>query len=177
MSLFGRLKDALLNGGEDLLDLDPFDQEEQCEDSTSTVVVGSVRDEESIEVVTAGKLDQLRRDNERVTRINGEYFGLIEQMERERNEWKDMYFTQSSEHQTAQSMLRNNAVELGQQLRAAIAQLNIYRNAAGHEPIVEPKCLEKMPGTLPEDYGKRMADLVANKKPDTDAKKARAAIK
>ncbi len=162
------LRDVLLDGDKpaDIFDPAPVpDLPDDAVELDAAVEVGSA------------ELAQLRSDNERLTRINGEYFACIESMERQRDEWREMFFTHSGEHQAAQAMIRDSATELSQQLRAAVAQLNIYREAAAHTAIVEPKCLEQVPTSIPEDFKKRMDALVAGKKhPDTDAKAERDAI-
>ena len=53
---------------------------------------------EAVVEVDSAELAQLRADNERLTRIKDEFFACIESMERQRDEWKEMYFTHYAEH-------------------------------------------------------------------------------
>ena len=95
-------------------------------------------------------------------RISSEYFEVIERIESERDQWKEMFFEQSREHQTAQGMLNRAGTEMAQQLRAAVVQLNFFRKGAEVDPVQEPKCLEDFPKGLPEKYGERMKEMAAS---------------
>lgn len=119
----------------------------------------------------------LRAEAETLRRINGEYFALIEMMEKQREEWKTMFFTASAEHGTAQRMLNTIIAECSGLLRNSLRQLNHFRSAAGLEPVVNPKVqgktLEELPTALPEDYAQRMRDLVSSAMKQTDGKAER----
>lgn len=109
-------------------------------------------------------------------RISREYFEVIERIEKERDQWKDMFFTQSSEHQNAQAMLQKMLADCSNNLRGALTQLNFLRKAAGIEPVVNPAMLEKVPTDLPEKYGEKIAELAASARPQTDGRSERAKI-
>lgn len=109
-------------------------------------------------------------------RINREYFAVIEQMEKERDQWKEMFFTQSGEHQNAQAMLQKMLLDCSGNLRAALNQLNFFRKAAELEPVKEPKMLASIPTDVPEQYGKRIKELADSAMPQTDGKARRAEI-
>lgn len=109
-------------------------------------------------------------------RISREYFDVIERIERERDQWKEMFFTQSSEHQNAQAMLQKMLADCSNNLRGALAQLNFLRKAAGMEPVVTPAMLDKIPTDVPEKYGEKIAELAAAALPQTDGKSERSRI-
>lgn len=109
-------------------------------------------------------------------RISREYFDVIERIERERDQWKDMFFTQSSEHQNAQAMLQKMLADCSNNLRGALAQLNFLRKAANMEPVVTPAMLEKIPTDVPERYGEKIAELATSARPQTDGRAERSRI-
>ena len=115
-------------------------------------------------------------EHKRLSRINAEYFVVIERMEAERDEWKEMFFEQSRQHLAAQAMLSRQLGESRQQLRAAVQQLNFYRKCADHEPIKEPAGLDASPSAIPDGYKAKMDALVAGAPDPTDGKAARARI-
>lgn len=115
-------------------------------------------------------------EQKRLSRINAEYFSVIERIEAERDEWKEMFFEQSRQHLAAQAMLSRQLGEARQQLRAAVQQLNVYRQCAEHEPVREPAGLDANPSEIPDGYKAKMDALVAGAPPPTDGKAERARI-
>lgn len=109
-------------------------------------------------------------------RISLEYFDVIERIERERDQWKDMFFTQSSEHQNAQAILQKMLADCSGHLRSSLRQLNFFRTGADLEPVANPRMLESMPSDLPERYGEKMRELAKQAKPQTDGIAERARI-
>jgi hypothetical protein len=109
-------------------------------------------------------------------RINGEYFEVIERIERERDQWKDMFFTQASEHQNAQALLQKMLADCSNNLRSALGQLNFFRKGADLELVSTPKMLEEMPKDLPEQYGSRMKKLADSALEQTNGINERARI-
>lgn len=132
--------------------------------------------EESMEAEWRVKLENANVRLAQVLRINGEYFDLIVQMEKERDEWKEMFFKQAGEHQNGQSLLQNKLSETAQVAKKAVAQLNVFRQAAGFPLVTEPKMLGELPQAIPEDYGARMKAIADGAMPQTDGKAERAKI-
>lgn len=123
--------------------------------------------------------EQVEMLNERLKnqeRISLEYFEVIERIERERDQWKDMFFTQSSEHQNAQAILQKMLTDCSNHLRASLRQLNFFRSGAELEPVASPQMLETLPSDLPERYGEKMKELASGAKPQTDGTKERSKI-
>ena len=109
-------------------------------------------------------------------RINREYFEVIEKIEKERDQWKDMFFQQSAEHQTAQAMLQKMLADCAANLRAAIVQLNFFRKGAELGPVVTPALLASLPTDLPEKYAQKMKALADSAMAQTDGLSERARI-
>ncbi len=111
---------------------------------------------------------------ERLKRINADYWGLITRMEKQRDEWKEMFLVQAREHQRAQSMLENSATRLGQMLQNTIGLLNRYR-AEKNEPPMKPADL-RLPKGVSEAYGAEMKALQDGAEPLIDGAAERAKI-
>jgi len=109
-------------------------------------------------------------------RIGREYFDVIERIEKERDEWKEMFFTQSSEHQNAQSLLQKYLADCSGHLRAAISQLNFFRKGADLAPVAHPKMLDEVPTDVPGDYGQKIRKLAESARQQTDGKAERSKI-
>lgn len=130
------------------------------------------RVEEFVDTRLSEALDRLKTSE----RINREYFDVIERIERERDQWKDMFFTQASEHQNAQAMLQKMLTDCSNNLRGALSQLNFFRSGAKLEPVMTPQMLEHLPTTLPEDYGDLIKKLADSAMEQTDGRARRAEI-
>lgn len=128
--------------------------------------------EEFVDTRLSEALDRLKTSE----RINREYFDVIERIERERDQWKDMFFTQASEHQNAQAMLQKMLTDCSNNLRGALSQLNFFRSGAKLEPVMTPQMLEHLPTTLPEDYGDLIKKLADSAMEQTDGRARRAEI-
>lgn len=109
-------------------------------------------------------------------RIGREYFDVIERIEKERDEWKEMFFTQASEHQNAQSILQKYLADCSGHLRAALSQLNFFRKAAELAPVANPKMLDALPTDVPEQYGEKIREMASKARPQTDGLGDRAKI-
>lgn len=109
-------------------------------------------------------------------RISAEYFEVIERIERERDQWKDMFFTQSSEHQNAQAILQKMLADLSGAFRSSMRQLNFFRAAADLDPVASPAHLEALPTDIPEQYGLKIKELTEKVVPQTDGKALREQI-
>lgn len=125
-----------------------------------------------VEREMGGVRDRLRTEE----RIAREYFDIIERIEKERDEWKEMFFRQSLEHQNAQGLLQKYLADCSTHLSAAIRQLNFFRKAAALEPVMTPAILEQLPKDIPENYGKLIAELAASASPQTDGKAKRSKV-
>ena len=101
-------------------------------------------------------------------RISREYFDVISRIEKERDQWKEMFFTQAQEHQNAQAMLQKMLADSAANLRASIVQLDQFRVAAGLERIKTPKMLEAIPDDVAELYGEKMRKLAEAALEQTD---------
>lgn len=122
---------------------------------------------------------RLREVEERLKimeRVSDEYFEVIERIERERDQWKDMFFTQANEHQNAQAILQKMLGDSATHLRSAIKQLNVFRKGAELDPVVNPRMLEQLPTDLPEKYGERMRELAKGALAQTNGLVERAKI-
>lgn len=128
------------------------------------------------EIYEDTRLDEALARMKVLERINGEYFDVIERIEKERDQWKEMFFTQASEHQNAQAMLQKMLADCSNNLRAALGQLNFFRKGAELDLVSNPKMLEEMPKDLPEQYGERMKKLGASAFEQTNGAGERARI-
>ena len=120
------------------------------------------------EIYEDTRLDDALARMKVLERINGEYFDVIERIEKERDQWKDMFFTQASEHQNAQALLQKMLADCSNNLRAALGQLNFFRKGADLELVSTPKMLDEMPKDLPEQYGLKMKKLASEALPQAN---------
>ena len=123
-----------------------------------------------------GRIAELSEALKIEQRIGLEYFEVIERIEKERDQWKDMFFTQSSEHQNAQAILQKMLADCSANLRSSLRQLNFFRSGADLDPVSTPAMLESLPKDLPEKYGEKMRELAKSARPQTDGLSERAKI-
>lgn len=117
---------------------------------------------------------------QREQRKSAEYFDVIVRIERERNDWIEMYRTQSSEHLTAQSMLEREIVAARQTAARALSMLNKMRKDADLELVVGCDGLlpyDGEPVGLAERYAKHMQELFAAMPAAIDGESERQAIR
>lgn len=119
------------------------------------------------------EVERLKAENEVLERRNREYFDVIERIEKQRDEWKEMYFTQSAQHQVAQAMLQRRAQLVGEQLVVAVKHLNAFLTQAGHELVQTPQNLEELKDDVAARYGERMKALSDAASVDVDGKAER----
>jgi hypothetical protein len=124
----------------------------------------------------ATELDSLHDRMRVLERINLEYFEVIERIERERDEWKHMLFTQTSEHQNAQALLQRALSDCSHNLRGALGQLNWFRRAADLAPVDSPAMLETLPTGVPEAFGDKVKAMADGASKQTDGKAERERI-
>lgn len=72
-------------------------------------------------------------ENER--RKARELFAVVEAVLRERDQWKEMWFTQSREHLNAQNALEHSIEQARTWLRSALVAVNQHRVDKGQAPI------------------------------------------
>jgi hypothetical protein len=72
---------------------------------------------------------------EQMKRRSLEYFGLIERIEKERDQWIEMWRDQAGSHMEAQSILERQLVEVRKIAVRAIAMLNQMRKDKELDPI------------------------------------------
>lgn len=116
------------------------------------------RDMEKAYVEQFATEDQITR----LTRQRDDYFGIIERIEKERNQWVEMWRTQSSEHLTAQGMLSRELAKTRQVAARAVHMLNQMRKKSDQEPIKGPDGLlpyDGEPCHEPENYANRLLEL------------------
>lgn len=122
------------------------------------------------------ELEAARAQIANLERMNREYFKVIEGIEKERDIWKEWHLTASGEHAEAQSMLQNVCAQLGQQLGAAVRQLNVLRELAGLEKVKEPRQLSEIPTTVADDFRARVKARIDGMAPAIDGKAEREKI-
>lgn len=106
--------------------------------------------------------------------IKTDYFEIIEQIERERDQWKEMYFQASREHQTAQAMLCS-ALEKARHVALGLQNaVNVEREKAGLEPIRVVPDPGAPPADMAGEYRARMDQLEAGAMLQSDGKALRA---
>ena len=164
-------RDALASEQEDLPpdDRSDWDRVRAAVRDAQIARGAAVEDEYVQQFVTEDELTRLRR------RCN-EYFKIIETIEEERNQWIEMWRTQSGEHLTAQAMLERSLAATRQTAARAIMMLNKMRIAAEMEPIEKPDGLDPYDGEpvgLAEDYAARMLSFREKLGAPIDAKPAR----
>lgn len=123
------------------------------------------RDALAMEAASA-KIDEVKRDqevaNDRASRAERrclDYFALLERLEKQRDEWKDMWFTQLGQHQEAQSMLESALLQTRQFLARAISELNVLRKEKSLPPIQKLLDLQAPPLGTAKAYAERMKRL------------------
>lgn len=127
-------------------------------------------------------LSAAQAEIERLERSGSEYFAAIEDMHREREQWKSMFFEQSIQHQGAQAMLGRALAVSDKRLRMLCQALlkdedEERRDAAGAlleqlDRVAEPVELGK-----PKEFAEKMLALAASVEPQTDGLAARERIK
>jgi hypothetical protein len=117
-------------------------------------------------------VERLEAELAKAVRIKGEYFGLIEKMEHQRDEWRELYHRQSSAHHNAQVMLEGYLTQTREWLKKAILIINQVRKEQNEPLIQKPGDLDATAppiGTAAE-YKRAMDVLTAGAEPLLDAK-------
>jgi len=102
---------------------------------------------------------KLRAEIDDLRRRNSEYFELIERIEKQRDQWKEMFFTQAAQHQTAQEMLQRRLGIVGDQLALLVRRVNVMLKRAGLPTLDSPQSLEALSEDVAAQYGARMGEL------------------
>lgn len=112
-------------------------------------------------------------------RISGEYFALIESMEGQRNEWKEMFFEQAAEHVQGQSRLEEALARVRQALGSVVTQLNFLRELGGLKKLNAAHEMEE--GAPPigqaEEFRRKVQELTDRAPEETDGMTAREDIR
>jgi hypothetical protein len=90
---------------------------------------------EQLLVRAAESLEVLQRELATEKRKSKELFDVVETVLRERDQWKDMWFTHGREHLQAQHLLEQSIEQLRTWLRSSLIAVNKYRSAAGEAPL------------------------------------------
>lgn len=90
-----------------------------------------------------------------------DYFGVIERIEKERNEWKSMWFQQSSAAHRGQQVLEDALFGLRGGCARLIEALNVYRKEKG-EALLEKIDMRGPPIGLAAEFGALLERLNAN---------------
>ena len=111
-----------------------------------------------------------------------EYFELVQKMEQQRDEWRELYKRDASGHQNAQYVLQDAVIFARTQLARVLTMLNAYRTEKGEPPITQPLPDPRDPPVGTADKTKVENDRVAAlmqtpEKKDIDGGAAREAIR
>jgi regulator of replication initiation timing len=81
---------------------------------------------------------RLTRECETLKRKASEYFSVIEDIEKQRNQWKDMWFAHGREHLNAQAKMESTIEVLRNEVLALIKIINGYRTEKGQPEMNRP---------------------------------------
>lgn len=115
---------------------------------------------------------RLETELAKATRHKDEYFVVIEKMERQRDEWRELYHTQSRTHHNAQVLLESHLMQTRDWLGKVIKVANVYRKERNEPQILKPADLEALSppiGTAAE-FKATIEALTAGAEPLLDAK-------
>ena len=98
-------------------------------------------------------LVQDQRDRaETAERQRDEYFALVETVVKERDIWKDMWFSQSHSNQLGQDKLREKLTDREVRLRAAVQTLNKIRKEQNQPELKNMRQLDAAIFQVPEEF-------------------------
>lgn len=106
-------------------------------------------------------------------RKSGQYFELIERIERQRDERWGMFLEHSVEHQRAQATLEDSIMMLRTLLGNAIMEINGYRKKENKELVVKPIDLLAEPIGTADEFARKMRVLRESVSDPIDGKKER----
>jgi hypothetical protein len=89
------------------------------------------------------------------------FFEIIESMEKERNQWRDMYYEQSRAHLRGQVVLEGSIERLGELVSGLVKVVNLYRKDKGEEPIDTAARLKDLITNTSVEYQKQLDALEA----------------
>jgi len=129
-----------------------------------SIAVAAAR--EVLELLDTSSVDEPQVDHsfeaERQRRRADEYLVVIQSLERQRDEWKEMFHKQARAHVTAQAMLEKVLIRTRQVAARAIIQLNTLRKEKDLKPVESPQDLSPYDGEpvgLAKSYAKEMKEL------------------
>lgn len=117
-------------------------------------------------------LQRMETELAKAVRHKEEYFGLIERMERQRDEWRELYHTQSRTHHNAQVLLESHLMQTREWLQKTILIVNQYRKERNEPLIQKPGDLETttLPVGTAAEYEKAMKELAGGAETLLDGK-------
>jgi len=103
--------------------------------------------------------DQARRFAELADRHKREYFDLVERMEKQRDEWREIARSSAQQYHTALAMMERTIGHERLVLKGAIEEINRMRKEGGLEPL---KHKSELPGVFDPPVGeaKRYAEAM-----------------
>jgi len=109
-------------------------------------------------------------------RISGEYFETIEKLSDQREEWKDMFFTQGRQHHGAQAMLERALSTARVQLRIALESLKKHDEKEVELILEKLAAVDAPPIGMATQFAEEMLKLAKGAKEQTDGKAERERI-
>ena len=113
-------------------------------------------------------LDKKTIESNQASIKKDEYFSLLERLEKQRDQWKDMWRTQVGEHQVAQALLEKNLTSVRQTLIKSIAENNMHRKGKNLPEIKHAIDLDAPPVGLAKAFGEEMKALEAEATKDVE---------
>lgn len=125
-------------------------------DSGETLLNSSTSDDLPQVESEAQELARLREENATLRRHKLEYFKQIRVFELERDQWRDLFHSQASEHANAQELLTQRATMYQTVAIRAIAEINSKREEG--KKVDLPSWIRSMPEVrLAAEYRDRMS--------------------
>lgn len=137
----------------------------------------SARDiDREVDATLGLEVAELRFQVTDLARRNREYFDVIESIEKQRNEWKTMYFDSTAKNVAAHAMLRRIIEGLSLQNKKAIMVLNGFFEKLGHAPVKTRDDLLALSDSISDEYKEHIDKLTADAPADIDGLSTRSVI-
>ncbi len=104
------------------------------------------------------EIADLRRQLEKERLRSSDLFECVTVMERNRDEWKEMWFTQGREHLVAQQMLEHAIDKLVKYLHRMVGVCNEYRKKSGEPDFEVGSLLDDIPVGVSDGYRGKLAE-------------------
>lgn len=111
------------------------------------------------------QLERSEAERDRLRQTKDDFFKLIESMQEERDWWRESFYTQSREHQTAQAMLVRALERSGRLCMTLQNALNTYRKRHD-QPLVKLIERSPKPPTDAADNFKQAMEQLAELQPE-----------